>query len=63
VLLSVIGGSMALQVSLLYVPAFRNLFHLQALSLKELGVAFAASLCIPALVEMEKWARRQGVIG
>ncbi len=62
VLLTVIAGSLAVQVGLLYVGPLREIFHLDPLNLHELSIAFGASLVIPTLVEAEKWARRRRLL-
>jgi P-type Ca2+ transporter type 2C len=46
-----------LQLTLLYVPFFQDIFHTQALTLKELGMCIAVSLIVFHGVELEKWVR------
>lgn len=46
-----------LQLILLYVPFFQDIFHTQALSLRELGMCILVSLIVFHGVELEKWVR------
>lgn len=47
-----------LQLSILYIPFFQDVFFIQALTLKELGVCILVSLIVFHAVELEKWIRR-----
>lgn len=46
-----------LQLALLYIPFLQDIFHTQALSLKELGMCILVSLIVFHGVEVEKWMR------
>ncbi|MFN0200622.1 MAG: cation-translocating P-type ATPase [Bacteroidia bacterium] len=46
-----------LQLALLYIPFLQDIFHTQALTLKELGMCVGVSLIVFHGVELEKWVR------
>lgn len=46
-----------LQLALLYIPFFQDIFHIQALTLNELGMCILVSLIVFHGVELEKWIR------
>jgi Ca2+-transporting ATPase len=54
--------TVALQLMVIYVPAFNGIFKTQPLPLPELLACFAiASLVLP-VVELEKWLVRRGLL-
>lgn len=46
-----------LQLALLYIPFLQDIFHIEALTLKELGMCILVSLIVFHGVELEKWVR------
>ena len=48
-----------LQLVLIYVPFFQNIFKTQALTLTELGICLGTSLVLFVVIEMYKWVRRR----
>jgi Ca2+-transporting ATPase len=48
-----------LQLALIYVPFLQGFFSTEALSLRDLLIASAASSVIFVVVELTKWVRRQ----
>ncbi|HEU4532247.1 MAG TPA: HAD-IC family P-type ATPase, partial [Steroidobacteraceae bacterium] len=57
-LLGAVLLTLALQIAVVYLPVFNELFHTVPLSLEQLGLCFAGALGVVALVELEKWFRR-----
>jgi Ca2+-transporting ATPase len=58
-LLGAVALTVALQLAVVYVPAFNALFKTVPLRPQELAVCMAAALVILAIVETEKWVRRR----
>jgi len=50
----------ALQLTLIYIPFFQNIFRTQPLSPAELAICLAASVGIFAVIEIYKWLRNRG---
>ena len=48
-----------LQVALIYIPFFQNIFQTQALTLIELGICLVASAVLFVVIEIYKWIRRR----
>jgi Ca2+-transporting ATPase len=48
-----------LQLALIYIPFFQNIFKTQALTLTELGICLGASLVLFVVIEIYKWIRRK----
>jgi Ca2+-transporting ATPase len=57
-LLGAVLSTLVLQLALIYVPVFNELFRTVPLTAQELGVCLAAALIILIVVEAEKWVRR-----
>ncbi len=55
----VVLGTIILQLAVIYVPVFHEVFITQSLSLPELGLVFLLSLTVFVAVEIEKWIRRK----
>ena len=51
-----------LQMAVIYLPAFNNVFHTQALPVVDLVICFAVSSIVFFAVEIEKWMIRKGMI-
>ena len=49
----------ALQLMIIYVPFFNDVFKTQALSWTELGITLTLSSIVFWAVEIEKWLKRQ----
>jgi len=58
-LLGAVMITVALQLSVIYVPALGALFRMVPLSVPELGTCFACGLMVFGVVETEKWFRRR----
>ena len=58
-LLGALVLTFALQLLIIYIPFFNEVFKTQPLSLEELGITFAASSIVFLAVEIEKWIKRQ----
>ncbi|MDO8966916.1 cation-translocating P-type ATPase [Algoriphagus sp.] len=56
-LLLAVGGTMLLQLGVIYVPFMNDIFHTEALNLKELAFAGGMALIVFHAVELEKWIR------
>lgn len=56
-LVSAVLLTFILQLALLYIPFFQGIFHIQALTFKELGMCIVVSLIVFHGVELEKWVR------
>ena len=54
--------TVALQLMVIYVPAFNPIFKTQPLPLFDLAVCFALSSLSLVAVEIEKWLMRRGVL-
>ena len=48
-----------LQLLLIYIPFFQNIFKTQALTLTELGICLGVSLVLFVVIEIYKWVRRR----
>ena len=57
-LLGAVLLTIALQLAVIYLPVFNDLFHTVPLGPEQLGLCFAGALAVVALVELEKWLRR-----
>jgi Ca2+-transporting ATPase len=57
-MLLAVGIGILLQLLLLYVPLFQELFATEPLSLKEMGACIAASLAVFLAIESNKWVMR-----
>jgi Ca2+-transporting ATPase len=51
-------STFGLQLALIYIPFFQNIFKTQPLTLQEFGVCLAASLVVFVVIEIYKWFRR-----
>ncbi len=51
--------SLALQLALIYIPFFQNIFKTQPLTIEELTICLVASLVLFVAVEIYKWIRRR----
>ncbi|MCC6410906.1 MAG: cation-translocating P-type ATPase [Saprospiraceae bacterium] len=60
-LLGSVALTFVLQMTIVYVPFMNGIFKTQPLSLKELGICFAASLVVFHAVELEKWVKMRFV--
>jgi magnesium-transporting ATPase (P-type) len=58
-LLGAVAIAVALQLAIIYLPAFNRLFRTEPLPLHELGLTLAAAALVFAAVELEKWVRRR----
>jgi P-type Ca2+ transporter type 2C len=58
-LLLAVGGTMLLQLGVIYIPFMNNIFHTEALNLKELAFAGGMALLVFHAVELEKWIRNK----
>lgn len=56
-LVGAVALTFLLQMLLLYVPFLQEVFHTQALTIKELSICIGASLIVFHAVEFEKWLR------
>jgi Ca2+-transporting ATPase len=54
--------SVLLQLALIYIPFFNELFNTQPIPLPELGICVAISAILFICVEIEKWLVRRGLI-
>lgn len=54
--------SVLLQLALIYIPFFNELFNTQPIPLPELGICVAISAILFVTVEIEKWLIRRGLI-
>jgi Ca2+-transporting ATPase len=61
-LLGAVGLTFALQLAVIYMPYFNGIFRTTPLSALELAVCAVASAVVAALVEVEKWLVRRGLI-
>lgn len=61
-LLGAVGATFALQLAVIYVPYFNDVFRTAPLSAYELAVCIALSTIVAALVEVEKWLARRGLL-
>lgn len=61
-LLSAVALTCALQLAVIYVPAFNDLFNTAPLSAGDLALCIALSTVVLVLVEIEKWLVRRGLI-
>ena len=52
-------STFALQLALIYIPFFQNIFDTQPLSAAEFGICLVASLALFGIVEVYKWVRRR----
>jgi Ca2+-transporting ATPase len=62
-LLGAVVLTLLLQLAVVYLPIFNALFKTVPLSPAELAASTASALGILAVVELEKWLRRRGVMG
>jgi Ca2+-transporting ATPase len=62
-LLGAVVLTLLLQLAVVYLPIFNTLFKTVPLSPAELAASTASALGILAVVELEKWLRRRGLIG
>ncbi|MCM0059901.1 MAG: cation-translocating P-type ATPase [Algoriphagus sp.] len=58
-LLLAVGGTCVLQLAVIYLPFFNDLFKTEALSLGELAACLGMSALVFHAVELEKWLRNQ----
>jgi Ca2+-transporting ATPase len=58
-LLAAVGGAVAVQLAILYLPALQRLFDTQALSPVQLALILVASTAAFVTVELEKWIIRR----
>jgi Ca2+-transporting ATPase len=56
-LLLAVGGTFLLQLAVIYLPFFNDLFKTEALSLVELAACLGLSALVFHAVELEKWLR------
>ena len=61
-LLSAVALTCALQLAVIYVPAFNDLFNTAPLSAGDLALCIALSTVVVVVVEIEKWLVRRGLI-
>jgi Ca2+-transporting ATPase len=61
-LLGAVALTFALQLAVIYVPAFNVLFNTAPLSAGDLALCIALSSVVMMLVEVEKWLMRRGLI-
>ena len=54
--------TLALQLAVIYLPAFNTVFHTQPLPLFDLVVCLGLSSLVLVAVELEKWLIRKGLI-
>jgi P-type Ca2+ transporter type 2C len=52
-------STIGLQLMVVYVPFFQNIFKTQPLSLRDLGTAFGAGILVALIVEAWKWLARR----
>ena len=58
-LLLAVGGTCVLQLAVIYLPFFNDLFKTEALSLGELATCLGMSALVFHAVELEKWVRQK----
>jgi len=58
-LLLTVGGTCVLQLAVIYLPFFSDLFKTEALSLGELAACLGMSALVFLAVELEKWVRQK----
>ena len=58
-LLLAVGGTCVLQLVVIYLPFFNDLFKTEALSLGELAACLGMSALVFHAVELEKWVRQK----
>ena len=58
-LLLAVGGTCVLQLAVIYLPFFNDLFKTEALSLGELAACLGMSALVFHAVELEKWVRQK----
>ncbi|MFM2249166.1 MAG: hypothetical protein RLZZ358_93 [Bacteroidota bacterium] len=58
-LLLAVGFTVVLQLAVIYLPFFNEIFKTEALSWEELAICFALSSVVFHAVELEKWARNR----
>ncbi len=61
-LLAAVSVTFSLQLAVIYLPYFNHIFKTSPLSAFELSVCIAVSAIVAALVEVEKWLARRGLI-
>ncbi len=61
-LLAAVALTFALQLAVIYVPAFNTLFNTTPLSGGDLAICLALSAIVAMLVEIEKWLMRRGLL-
>jgi Ca2+-transporting ATPase len=61
-LLGVVVFSIGLQLMVIYLPFFNEIFHTKPLTKVELMVCFGLPLVVLVAVETEKWLERQGLL-
>lgn len=54
-----VGGTLLIQLAVIYLPFFNDLFQTEALSLGELAACFGMSTLVFKAVELEKWLRQK----
>jgi Ca2+-transporting ATPase len=52
-------STFVLQLALIYIPFFQNIFKTQALTLIELGICLGVSLVLFVVIEIYKWVGRR----
>jgi Ca2+-transporting ATPase len=61
-LLGAVALTFTLQIAVIYIPALNALFNTVPLSAAELALCVALSTIVAAMVEIEKWLIRRGLI-
>jgi Ca2+-transporting ATPase len=61
-LLGAVALTIALQMVVVYVPWFQDIFRTEALTSEQLGVCVGLALVVPLAVEIEKLLVRRGLI-
>jgi Ca2+-transporting ATPase len=54
-----VGGTCALQLAVIYLPFFNDLFKTETLSLGEFAACLGMSALVIHAVELEKWVRQK----
>uniref|UniRef100_UPI00404713F8 cation transporting ATPase C-terminal domain-containing protein n=1 Tax=Algoriphagus sp. TaxID=1872435 RepID=UPI00404713F8 len=58
-LLLAVGSTCVLQLAVIYLPFFKDLFKMEALSLGEFAACLGMSALVFHAVELEKWVRQK----
>ena len=55
----IIGATLILLITILYIPVFANFFHVSSLNLKDLGIALLIAMVSVLWFEGYKWIKRR----